>query len=262
MIKDTVYFVSDAHFGIPLPGCELQKPLFFDFLEGVSLDASDLFIVGDLFDFWIEYRYAIRPDYFSILHALKKVSERGVRIHYLAGNHDFALGPFLEQEIGISIHCNDYDALIQGKKVYIFHGDGLLRRDVGYRILRKILRSRVNQFLFKLLHPDLGVLIGAFCSGTSRKYLRVHLSDEIIEEYRDHALKSLKKGNDLVIFGHTHRGDLCHYESGVYLNTGSWLINYNYATMRNGEVSLWRYREGLSPELISAIDLKKGRKES
>ena len=113
-----------------------------------------------------------------------------------------------------------------------------------------------------MLHPDLGVALGAFCSGSSRKYLRARISDEIVEEYRQHADKYLQQGNDLVIFAHIHRGELCHLKSGIYLNTGSWLVNYNYAKMNNGELSLWRYRQGLSPELLPDIDLKRGKKES
>ena len=262
MEKDTVYLISDAHFGIDLQGCEKREAAFFKWLQEISPEMSQLIIVGDLFDFWIEYKSSIRADYFQVLHALKKVSEQGTEIHYLAGNHDFALGSFLEEKIGIVIHHGDYNTEIQGKKVHIYHGDGLIKKDIGYRILKKVLRNPINQKLYKLIHPDLGVALGTLVSGSSRKYLRPLLNESIIREYRQHALDLLKKGNDIVIFGHTHKGELCRFDSGIYCNTGSWLINYNFASMKNGEIRLWRYREGLSPGEIYCSDLKNGSNES
>lgn len=258
MSNQTVFFISDAHFGIPVQGGEYREEHFADLLENAPKNLSDLYIIGDLFDFWVEYRYTIRSDYFSVLFSLKKLVQRGVKVHYLAGNHDFALGSFLKEIIGIDIYHNSLEIEIQGKRVYLFHGDGLIKKDMGYRILKKVLRNPFNQRLYKLLHPDWGVTIGSFFSGSSRKYLRKFLSESIIREYRNHALKQLEAGNDIVIYGHTHRAELCHFDSGIYLNTGSWLINYNYASMTDGEVSLWRYRPDMLPESISAMALKQG----
>ena len=110
-----VYFVSDAHLGLAIPGCDAREAALVEFLRDIASKGSALYIVGDLFDFWIEYRRAIRPDYFTILHELAAVREKGVSIHYLAGNHDFALGPFLRDALGIHTHLNDYHPEIQGK---------------------------------------------------------------------------------------------------------------------------------------------------
>lgn len=242
MSNHTVFFISDAHFGIPVEGGEDREKHFDDLLNNAPKNLTDLYIIGDLFDFWIEYRYAIRCDYFSVLCCLKRLIDRGVKVHYLAGNHDFALGPFLKENVGINIYHNSLEVKIQGKKVYLFHGDGLIKRDFGYRILKKILRNPLNQRIYKLLHPDWGVMIGSFFSGSSRKYLRKTLSESVIKEYREHAKKFLEAGNDLVVFAHTHHGELCRFDSGIYLNTGSWLINYNYASMTDGEVSLRKFK--------------------
>ncbi len=242
MSNHTVFFISDAHFGIPVEGGEDREKHFEDLLNNAAQNLTDLYIIGDLFDFWIEYRYVIRSDYFSVLCCLKRLVDRGVKVHYLAGNHDFALGSFLKENIGINIYQNSLEVQIQGKKVYMFHGDGLIKRDFGYRILKKILRNPLNQRIYKLLHPDWGVTIGSFCSGSSRKYLRKTLSESIKKEYREHAKKHLEAGNDLVIFGHTHHAELCRFDSGIYLNTGSWLLNYNYASMTDGEISLQKYK--------------------
>lgn len=262
MSNHTVYFISDAHFGIPVEGGEYRDLHFANLLEKAPPELSDLYIIGDLFDFWIEYRYTIRSDYFLILHSLKKLAERGVKIHYLAGNHDFAIGPFLKDVIGIDVYLDSLEVEIQGKRVHLFHGDGLIKRDFGYRVLKKILRNPLNQRFYKVLHPDWGVSMGSFFSGSSRKYLRKFLSESIINEYREYAKMRLESGNDLVIFGHTHKAEHCNFELGTYINSGSWLINYNFVSMTGGEVSLWRYRPDGPSELIPALDLKLGINES
>lgn len=256
MVKDSVYFISDAHFGITLDGCENREEHFFKFLEEISGSMSTLFIVGDLFDFWIEYSCAIRPDYFNVLHHLKLIVEKGVEVHYLAGNHDFALGSFLTDQVGITVHPGHVDTTIQGKKVHLFHGDGLIKKDIGYRLLKSILRNKINQRLYKLLHPTIGVKLGTFFSGSSRKYLRPRFLDWVKKEYREHANRYLEKGSDIVLFGHTHCGEIVNCPSGIYCNTGSWLVHYNYASMTNGELRLWSYAPGSSPQEISPIDWK------
>jgi UDP-2,3-diacylglucosamine hydrolase len=200
--------------------------------------------VGDLFDFWIEYRSAIRPEYFPVLHELRKIIENGGEVHYLAGNHDFMLGSFLEKTIGVRLYPGHVSAVLQGRKIRLFHGDGLIKRDVGYRIMKKILRNPVNQKLFKLLHPDLGVPLGSFCSGSSRKMTSKFVTEDILEEYREHARRSLGEGSDIVIFAHTHRPEIRHYEGKTYCNTGEWLRQYTFAKLEGGALSLWRYFPG------------------
>lgn len=255
MQKNTVYFISDAHFGISLDGCNDREEHFFKLLDEISDSMSTLYIIGDLFDFWIEYANAIRPDYFNVLYHLKLLVDSGVEVHYLAGNHDFALGSFLPEKIGITIHPNDFTTTIQGKKVYLFHGDGLLRKDFGYRVLKRILRNKFNQWLYKLIHPDIGVRLGSFCSGSSRKYLGPRFLEAFKKEYRDHAKEYLLKGNEIVIFSHTHSGELVQFPSGLYCNTGAWLVHYNYASMKDGELKLWSYAPGSSAqEILPLID--------
>ena len=251
-----VCFISDAHFGIDLPGYNNRETLFFRLLEREAAALSDIYIVGDLFDFWIEYRNAIRPDYFAVLHHLKQLVDRGIRIHYLAGNHDFALGPFLEDTMGFRVYPEGLSTEIQGKKVYLYHGDGLIKIDVGYRILKKLLRSPFNQRMYKLLHPDIGVPLGSFVSGSSRKYLNRPLADHLRNEYRDCARKKLREGNDFVIYGHIHLPEYITYPTGVYCNIGAWLKHCSYAIMENGKLTLLRYHDGEEPEPLPVISLK------
>lgn len=250
-IKHT-YFISDAHFGIDLEGHNNREELFFRFLKREAPHMEELYIIGDLFDFWVEYRCAIRPDYFAVLHHLKTLIDNGVKIHYLAGNHDFALGTFLTDTIGIAVYPIDLACTIQGKRVYMYHGDGLIGRDIGYKVLKKLLRSPFNQRIYRLLHPNVGVPFGSSVSGSSRKYLNKPLSQALRDEYARCARNVLHSGHDIVIYGHIHVPEFIQWPEGIYCNTGAWLKHYSYAVMRQGELSLRHYVDGAADELFSA----------
>ena len=257
MSDKKICFISDAHFGVPVPGYDNREERFIQLCSCEAENWSELYIVGDLFDFWVEYRWAIRPDYFNILHQLKLLVDRGIAVHYLAGNHDFALGSFLEKTIGISVYPGAVEKVIQGRRVYAFHGDGLLKKDFGYRILKLLLRNPVNQLIYKMMHPNIGVPFGSFISGSSRKYLNRPEGSEFLEEYRVHAQRQLKNGSDLVIYGHIHYPDLVRYgDLGIYCNTGAWLKYYSYATMENGEITLLQFQEDGSSAAVPSIDIK------
>jgi UDP-2,3-diacylglucosamine hydrolase len=254
MKKNTAYFISDAHLGIILPGYEEREQCLVRFLRQIGPDASELYIMGDLFDFWIEYTHAIRPHYFSVLHELMLLRENGTRIHYLAGNHDFALGPFLSRTIGVAVHHDRLEAVLQGKKTCLYHGDGVVRADRGYRILKRVLRNPFNQKLFRLLHPDIGVPLAVLFSGSSRHFLARRPTEKTLEEYREHARAVLSGGFDLVVFAHTHLAELHRYGPKVHVNPGEWIRRYTYAKMENGVVTLWRYSSDGTSEEIAPSD--------
>jgi len=238
------YFISDAHLGIRIPTCKYREAQLIDFLKSIASRTGSLYIVGDLFDFWIEYKHAIRPDYFAVLHQLRILVEQGVEIHYLAGNHDFALGSFLTDTIGISIHPDAYETVIQGKKLYMYHGDGLVRADAGYRLLKKILHNPFNQKFYRLLHPDIGVPLGSLCSGSSRKVTSKRRHEAFLEEYRVKARQLLSTDIDIVVFGHTHCPEIHHWGNKTYCNVGEWMYSFTYALLENGSMSLWEYHLG------------------
>jgi UDP-2,3-diacylglucosamine hydrolase len=264
MNRDVIYFFSDAHLGAPMPDAPLWEKQCVAFLRSIGGRAGALYILGDLFDFWIEYRHAIRPDYFRVVYELKKIAESGVPVHYFAGNHDFALGPFITGTLGITVHSGHEETTLQGRRVHLFHGDGLLRRDTGYRVLRRILRNRMNQSLYRILPPAIGIPLASFFSGTSRSYSDSRMSEDMIAEYRGHAKQYLDKGNDIVFLAHSHRAELSRWGDKWYCNTGAWMRACNYATMDNGTVRLWRYREDSAgapvepSEEVPAVDRNAG----
>jgi UDP-2,3-diacylglucosamine hydrolase len=252
-MSDTVYFISDAHLGIDYAGCERREENLILFLRSLPGKAAKLFIVGDLFDFWIEYTHAIQPRYFATLHELRNVITQGVEVHYLAGNHDFALGPFLERTLGIHIYRGHLELTMQGKRVHLFHGDGLLHADFMYRIWRAVLRNPVNQKLYKLLHPDIGIGIATFCSLSSRHVFYNTLTEKKLAEYARAARGYLDRGADIMILAHTHRPELHEYDGKFYCNTGEWMRRYTYAILENGGISLWEYFPGKQPERIEPV---------
>lgn len=251
MSNSTAYFISDAHLGINLGSADHREADLRSWLRTIAADADFLFIVGDLFDFWIEYKTVIRLAYVPFLLELQHLVDSGVQVHYIAGNHDFALGSFLQNTMGITIHTNSYETVLQDKKIYLFHGDGLLKADVGYRILKKILRNPLNQKLFKLIHPDAAIKLATFCSGSSRHLLSKFFNNQIRDEYRQHAKKILAQGNDIVILGHTHHADLVKYPEGIYCNTGEWIKRYNYARLHNGRLELFESTPGTAMQPIA-----------
>jgi UDP-2,3-diacylglucosamine hydrolase len=260
-MKD-IYFISDAHLGTDFKNCSIRKKYLTLFLSEISLNASDLFIVGDLFDFWIEYKHVIRSVYFPILHQLKKLSAAGIQLHYLAGNHDFALGSFLRKEIGMEIYADHLDITLQEKKIHLYHGDGMLQSDSGYRFLRKVLRNPINQFLYKLLHPDIAIPLATLCSLISRNLVKKKFTEQKQRAYFDAAFTYLENGSDIMIMGHTHKPGIYDINGKIVCNTGDWLHQYTYARLNNGRITLWRYKPHEKPVEIKPYFEKPGKRES
>jgi len=244
--RDTVYFVSDAHFG--LGGDEAERiARFSEFAAEVRRRATDLYVVGDMFDFWIEYRSVIRRDYFPVLYELRRVADSGVRVRYVAGNHDFALGRFLEDAVGVAIHRGCVDAELQGRRVHVSHGDRV-RKGAALRIVDRLLRSGFLQSLYRVIHPDLGIKIGSAVSAASKKRRgAADISARNLEKYRNAARARLNGGKcDLVVFAHTHHAELTSIGGGEYCNTGSWMTGRDYATLRGGRIQLLKWGSSAS----------------
>jgi UDP-2,3-diacylglucosamine hydrolase len=239
--RGAVYFVSDAHFG--LDGDERARfERFRSFAGRVRADAAELCIVGDFFDFWVEYKSAIRPEYFPILHELRGIVEAGVPVRYVAGNHDFAVGSFLEKYVGLTFHRGCVDAEFQGRRLHISHGHMVGMGAVG-RLVDALLRNRGLQRFYGLIHPNAGVKLGAFLSALSRmKSRKAGMPVKALEKYRRAARARLRSGkSDLVVFAHTHYGEVLRFAEGEYCNTGSWMDRYDYAVLRGGKISLLRW---------------------
>lgn len=219
-----LYFISDVHLGTGSPAEEApMEDRLLDLLGRVASDGERLYILGDLFDFWFEYSCAVPAVGLKVLAALQGLVENGVEVHYLAGNHDFALGSYITDTIGCIVHPDPIEVEYRGKRFFLHHGDGLAGRDTGYRILKKVVRNRLIQALWRWVHPDIGFWIAGRVSGTSRRYTRK--KDYGTGESSDmHLDRFSREGYDYILMGHTHEADERIFENGcVYLNLGSWL---------------------------------------
>jgi UDP-2,3-diacylglucosamine hydrolase len=223
------FFISDAHLGAsPLKTEKLKEEKLLSFFDHVAQNGDRLFIVGDLFDFWFEYRSVIPKGYTRILCGLSRLNDLGMEMHYIAGNHDFWMRNYLAHEFGFRMHFDEMDYTTQRKKFYIFHGDGLAKDDVGYRLLKKIFRNRVNIFLYSLVHPDVGIPLARWVSSLSRRHTRQNLPPAD-EDYIQRALQKFEEGFDYAIFGHLHSPKYQVFGQKVYVNLGDWIENFSYA---------------------------------
>jgi UDP-2,3-diacylglucosamine hydrolase len=236
-----IMLISDAHLGADSDVVDVERrERLLSFFRYVEQQAQQLIICGDLFDFWFEYKHAILRDHFEVLCGLSHLIRAGIRIDYLAGNHDFWLGSFLEQEIGVQVHVDDWELLANDRRIYLRHGDGLLKKDHLYRLLKRILRNRVNIQLYRLLHPDLGVPLALFFSRLSRQSARDQ-EDYTDIDYRRFAYAKIDAGCDYVVLGHTHWPACEMYGRGWYLNPGPWMSRFTFLQISAGGPALYQW---------------------
>lgn len=245
MLEKPVYFISDIHLGLESSEREYKKErLLESFLRFTKETAGELYIVGDLFDYWFEYRRTYQKGFFRTLTALQNVVEAGIPVHYLIGNHDFMHRDFFSKEIGVDLVSNEIDVTYEDKRFFIAHGDGMVENDMGYNILKKILRNSFFQWLYSLIHPDIGISLASGTSKTSRTYTKNKNYGE-----RDGLFNAAKKiidsGFDYVIFGHLHQKQEIVHNHGTYINLGTWLEAPCYGKYYNKkfEIIAWDKHE-------------------
>ncbi len=233
-----VYFVADAHLGAEAADREAGRlRSLHDFLASLPGRAESLIIVGDLFDFWFEYRTAIPRRYFATLALLRRLHDAGVKLTYLNGNHDFWLGRFLHEEIGADTRDGAVTVEAQGRRVWVHHGDGLVGGDLGYRVLRRVIRHPVSIALYGLLHPDLGIPLAGAVSRWSRRSRPDRPPDQD-RLWREIALPRFAEGFDTVVIGHFHQAYERRERGGSFVVLGDWIDRFTYAVLEDGAVRL------------------------
>ena len=243
--KDKIYFLSDAHLKLDRKENTVErKNLLIRFLKTLPDDTKEVILLGDIFDFWYEWYYVIPAFYFDFFYEIRKLIDRGIKVSYISGNHDFHLGDYLKKEVGINCIDNVLTTEYSGKKFWIYHGDGIAESDKGYRFLKKILRSKICNFLFRtFIHPDLGILIANFTSKTSRKHRNQNKLRLKKGEYLLFAESKLKEGYDYVILGHRHHPELIETKNGYYVNTGDWMKHFSYAIFDGTDIKIRKYND-------------------
>jgi len=239
---EKVYFISDAHLGLGTREDERQKEnRLIAFLDQIKKDASQLFILGDLFDAWFEYRTVIPKGFHRVLAKLDELSHNGIAIHFLVGNHDCWIRDFFRDEIGMKTYDQPFDITINGKKIFLHHGDGLANNDTGYRILKKILRNRFAIWLYSWIHPDIGLKLARSSSKTSRQFTtkRCYGGEDGMMRY---AKELIDDGYDIVIMGHRHRSTYEEIGKGRYINLGDWIRSNSYAELDGDKIQLKQWK--------------------
>ena len=234
-----IYFASDFHLGIPDHESSLQREkLLVSWLGEVKNHASEIFLMGDVFDFWFEYKTVVPKGFIRLLGKLAEITDEGIPVHLFTGNHDIWAFEYLRKEIGIQLHRFPETRNMMGKVFYLAHGDGLGPGDTGYKFLKKVFSNRFNQFLFRWLHPDFGAKMGLYFSGKSRlanmvkenKAERLNrIEDEMLYQYAKGLVKSGTRV-DYFIFGHRHRpADIELDNKCRMVILGDWLTHFTYA---------------------------------
>ena len=248
-MKNTkLYFASDFHLGIPdhKSSLEREKKLV-KWLDKVRVDASEIFLMGDVFDFWFEYKYVVPKGYTRILGKLAEITDSGIPVHLFRGNHDIWAFNYLKEELNIDLHRHPVIREYDGKKLFLAHGDGLGPGDNGYKFLKKVFEFKPNQFMFRWLHPDIGSRLGLYFSHKSRlaniaKEGKKERQDPIEDEMLYHYTKSkLEQQSDIdyFIFGHRHipRQVNVGGDSEMVI-LGDWLVHFSYGVFENGKMRL------------------------
>ena len=230
-----IYFLSDFHLGAPDPVSSIEREkIIVRFLDGIKNDAAEIFIVGDMFDFWYEYRKVVPKGYVRLLGKLAELTDAGIPIHFFVGNHDMWMKDYFQKELNIPVYFEPKEFERNGKKFLIGHGDGLGPGDHGYKRLKNIFRNPVCQWLFGILPPFLGIGLANFLSRRSRAQTgateEVFLGEdnEWLIIYSKGLLKT--KNIEFFVFGHRHLPvDYRLNEYSRYINLGDWIHYYTYA---------------------------------
>ena len=233
-----VYFISDAHLSFKSGKTE---QLLNGFLKDIQSRAGHLYIVGDLFDFWLEYKYAIPAAFLKTLSSLLTLTESGIKVRYLPGNHDFWMLDFLEKQAGVELVGDTFDIEHFGKKIHLFHGDGLAYDDHGYRFIKKLFRFKPFIWLYRQLPVGLAYRLAHKSSNASREYTSKKPKD--LQGYYDYAETKIKAGYDAVIMGHTHVPEIKKLDGGLYINTGDWFNSRSYVVLSDGRFELKYFEE-------------------
>lgn len=242
-----VYFASDLHLGVDarLPSGERER-LFVRWLdEVVAPDADALYLLGDVFEFWFEYRRVVPRGFVRLLGKLAELRDGGLRIEYFTGNHDLWMGDYFEQELGIPLRRRPRVDQLDGRRFFIGHGDGLGPGDVGYKRMKRVFTNPAAQWAYARLHPNFAVALAERVSGFSRQHTRLEEAAWLGAEREWLALYAERKlardpTLDYFVFGHRHL-PIDYPLSGArvrYVNAGDWLHHQSYVRWDGRELAV------------------------
>ncbi len=247
-LQGKIYFVSDFHFGIPGDASSRERERkLIRWLEEIRKDAAEIYMMGDLFDFWYEYKTVIPKGFTRFLGKLAEITDAGIPVHLFKGNHDIWAFDYLNKELNIILHRKPEIRVLYGKRFYLAHGDGLGRGDNGYKILKKTFECPLNQWLYRWLHPDIGTGMGLYFSRKSKyaHFAREKKDPDVVniptQRLYQYSLQVLESDPtiDYFIFGHHHFPvRLKLNEKTHFFLIGDWITNFSYIVFDGKEIEL------------------------
>lgn len=265
MARNQVYFLSDLHLGAPyLPESREAERRITAFLDYIARDASEIYLLGDILDYWYEYRYVVPRGFVRFFGKLAELTDSGIRITWIIGNHDIWINDYIPSELGVNVIDGTLQRTILGKRFFLAHGDGLGKTSLSFRIIRSVFRNRLAQILYSGIHPRWTVPFAYAWSARSRKngeekkpvlkkkptrydpapYIR-HLAD-----YSRQVLKQHPE-IDYFVYGHLHvfaRERLSATSEMVVL--GEWIRTFSYVSFDGQKLKTWLWKDGEPEEII------------
>lgn len=243
-MKLPIYFISDIHLMLKRSKTEVKRQdILFEFLRHIKSTGGTLVINGDLFDFYFEYKYVIPKAFVPFYHEILLLRESGVKVHYILGNHDYWVQDFITDILFDKVYPSDTDFEISGKKFYVTHGDGYLSWDKGYRILKRIIRSKLFIWTYRAIHPTIGYSIAHWVSKKGDHYKHSEeYNKKILDEMALRSDDFIKKGYDYFITGHYHQAKELPVNSGKLIILGDWLSFFSYAKFDGKDLKLYFWK--------------------
>jgi len=244
-----VYFSSDNHLGAPT--MELSRPRerkFVAWLDEIKKDAAVIFLLGDLFDFWMEYKTVVPKGFTRTLGKLAEISDSGIPIYYFVGNHDLWMNGYFEEELNIPVFHEPHEFILNDTSFFIGHGDGLGPGDKGYKRMKKVFTNPVSKWFYRWLHPDWGVRLAQYFSVKNKMISGdedVNFLGEDKEWLAQYAKRKLETQHyDHFIFGHRHLPlEIDLNENSRYTNLGDWISYYTYGVFDGTNLSLEKFED-------------------
>lgn len=233
-----IFFISDLHLGIPDDRQSLEREkMLVRWLDSIKNNAQAIYLMGDLFDFWFEYGTVVPKGYVRFLGKLTELVDSGIEVHYYIGNHDLWQFGYLENIVGLIRHDEAETITLLGHRFHLVHGDGKGPGDRGYKFLRKVFTNKINQFLFKWLHPDIGMRLALHCSNKSRvgkvlhgkkNHHQIQPQELSIYKYAEDILLH-DKDIEYFIFGHVHKPTRIKMnDTTEFVIIGDWIEHFSY----------------------------------
>ncbi len=215
-------------------------------LDYIKADAAEVYLLGDLFDFWFEYKYVVPKGFIRLLGKIAELCDSGIKVHVFVGNHDLWMWDYLPKELGVEVHRETIEITYGNKQFFIHHGDGKGPGDRGFKLMKKVFTNSFFQWCFRWIHPDVGVGLANFFSSQSGKKTRhkdaIFLGEEKewLAQYAKRKLET--KHYDYFVFGHRHLPLTIQLtENSTYINLGDWISHFTYAVFDGEELKLEKW---------------------